>query len=260
MIKDLMQYTKLYIKKDLFQVIFHVTFRCNSRCSFCFNWKNIDEVKSNELTLDEINKISKSLPEFPWFLISGGEPFLRNDLDEIIEIFCKNNKIKHITLPTNGLLTNKIAEKVESILKKCPSISLNLVLSLDGIKEKHDKIRGIKGNFNKLMQTYKLLMPLRKKYSNLAVKFNTVISNTNYKELGKIIDYVKFLKADMHTIDFIRGSPRDKYASLPPRKEILKLIRKIQDTYNYYNGYKNLKQHLPFLTDLARKIMIKYYS
>jgi molybdenum cofactor biosynthesis enzyme MoaA len=104
------------VHKKLQQVIFDVTFRCNSRCRTCFNWKNTDSVKKKELSLAEIEKISKSMPKFIWFLASGGEPFLREDLPEICEIFYRNSGVKHFSIPTNSLLPAVIKNNLEKIL------------------------------------------------------------------------------------------------------------------------------------------------
>ena len=73
-----------HLKRELFQVIYHVTFRCNAKCKFCFNWKELNQNKEKELSLEEINKISYSMPKFDWLLLSGGEPTLRTDLVYII--------------------------------------------------------------------------------------------------------------------------------------------------------------------------------
>ena len=248
-------YIPKYLTRGLFQLIFYPTFRCNARCLTCFNWKNIESAKKDELSIEEINRISKNMPSFPWLMFSGGEPFLRNDLDEIAYIFYKNNRIRHLSIPTNALLPETIKKKTESILEKCRKISFNLVLSLDNIGSKDDKIRGVKGCFKKTMETYKLVSPLRKKYKNFAIKFNTVITNENYKEIDKIADYVKKLKPDMHSFDLIRGDPRDKSLKLPPESQLAAIAGKIKKIYDYYGGYKSLSVHYNYLSRLSKKIM-----
>lgn len=255
---QIIRYLPKILKKELFQVIFHVTTRCNSRCKYCFNWKNITQRKKEELSLEEIKKISKNLPAFPWFLISGGEPFLREDLPEIIETFYNNNKIKHVTLPTNGILTDLIFTKTKEILNRCRGISLTLALSLDGLKEKHDELRGIKGNFEKVIETYKRLRTI--KNNKFSLKFNTVISNENYKDIDKIIEFVKKLRPDMHTLDFVRPETFWKKTELPPLNQIDNLIKKIITTYKYYGGYKNLKGHSKILGKFSYNIMIEFFN
>ncbi len=246
------------VRKRLQQVIFDVTFRCNSRCRTCFNWNNTDSVKKDELTPAEIEKISKSMPKFLWFLASGGEPFLREDLPEICEIFYRNNHVKHFSIPTNSLLTGKIKTGMEKILENCPDASVNLVLSLDGLGEKHDEARGVKGNFEKFLKTFSLVGPLREKYPNLSVKVHTVITNKNYMDLDEIISYVKKLGPDIHTFDFVRGDVRNKEVALPPAQELKGIVERIKSTYRYYAGFKGMGIHSRLVQKFSKAVMLYY--
>lgn len=255
----MLKYVGKYFRKDLFQVIFHVTGRCNSRCAFCFAWKNLNK-NIKDLSLEEIRLISKNMPDFPWLMLSGGEPFLRKDIDEIVKIFYVNNGVRHITIPTNCLLPSIIEKKTEKILDSCKDATLNMALSLDGLEKEHDKLRGVKGNFKKVIKTFDLLKRLKRRYPNLSVKIHTVITNKNYDKLDDLIEYVKKIGPDMHTFDFVRGSPRDKTVKLPSRAEIKKLIRKIKDVYKYYPGFGNLKSHSQLLLGLSKNIMNTYFD
>lgn len=250
-------YILKYLKKDFFQLIYHITFRCNSRCNFCFNWREINKNEEKELTLEEIEKISGSMPKFPWLLLSGGEPTLRNDLVEIIGIFYKNNKIKHLTFPTNGLLPAKIFETCESLLKKYKNLTVTISFSLDALGQEHDRIRGVRGCYEKVIESYRSLAPLRKN-KNLNIKFNSVISNINHKNLNELIKEIRKLKPDMHTIDFVRGDVRNKSINLPPREEIDKILKIIKDNYNYYHGFLNIKKHSIILPKISLAIQKEY--
>ncbi|MFA7088385.1 MAG: radical SAM protein, partial [Patescibacteria group bacterium] len=151
--------------KRLHELIFFVTSRCNSRCRHCFNWRNIGKVV--DLDLIEIEKRAKRLPHFDNLLLSGGEPFLRKDLADLINIFVRNNKIKTVSIPTNGLLTASIIDILEKILL-IPNINaVNINFSLDGLNDIHDNIRGIEGNFVITMESIKAVSALREKYPRL---------------------------------------------------------------------------------------------
>ena len=89
--------------------------------------------------------------------ISGGEPFLRERFVDIIDTFYKNNGITTINLPTNGLLTSRIGEWTGEILKRCPDLVIHLNFSIDGFASVHDKIRGVKGGFKKVMKSMELI-------------------------------------------------------------------------------------------------------
>lgn len=251
---------KKYFKRDLFQVIYHVTFKCNSRCTFCFNWKDLNQNKEKELSLEEINKISLSMPNFEWLLLSGGEPSLRMDLVEIVGIFYKNNKIKHLTFPSNGLLPERTFEIVKKLLDNYRNLTINLSFSLDSLGVAHDELRGVKGCYEKVMESYRLLQPLRKN-KNLNLKFNSVVGNMNYTGLENLIKKIKELKPDMHSIDFIRGDSAMTFKNLksdelglPPMDKIEGIIKLIKDNYEYYGGYSNVQKHFAPMKIVSRII------
>ena len=111
-----------------FQVTHFVTGRCNARCNHCFYWKSLNK-GTNELSLGEINRISKSMPNFFSLMLTGGEPFLRDDLSAIAHIYYRNNRIKNLGIPTNGLLPEKIYSTAKNILDTCPGIFFTIAIS-----------------------------------------------------------------------------------------------------------------------------------
>src|SRR3954463_8925019 len=83
-----------------FSCLIQVTNRCNMQCSFCDFWPNAAP-KREELTLADFQRIADELRELGCFLVSieGGEPFIRQDLTEIVRAFAKH----HVpALFTNG--------------------------------------------------------------------------------------------------------------------------------------------------------------
>ena len=117
--------------------------RCNSRCLTCNIWKK----SADEFTLEEWDRTFQSLGTSPyWFTISGGEPFLA-DIVAISQSLYKHCKPGIINIPTNSLLYKTTPEKIEKICNNCSDAQIILNLSLDGVGEKHDRIRGVPGNF-----------------------------------------------------------------------------------------------------------------
>lgn len=211
-------------------LIFQITSGCNSRCLTCFNWEKISEHPSKEdLTLDEIEKISRNYGRLLQLTLGGGEPFLRNDIDQICSIFNRYSSVQHITIPTNALLPERVASKVEAILETCSLNYLRIGLSLDAIGEEHDRIRGVPGNYEKLVETYKALVPLKKKFRNLGVEVSSVLSALNCDSIVNTIDVVKkeFPHIDKHAIVMIRGDARvAETKSVSPEKyrEVIKYL------------------------------------
>lgn len=160
--------------------------RCNSTCMTCNIWKK----RENDLTTEEWLKVFKSLGKAPfWFTISGGEPFLNRNIDELAIGAYEICEPGIINIPTNSILVKRIAEKVETIAKNCPKSQVIINLSLDGVGEKHDKIRGVPGNFKKFEENLMNMKALSEKYENLAIGIHTVISNYNIDDALEVFDY-----------------------------------------------------------------------
>lgn len=197
-------------KRRPIQLTFFVTRRCNSRCSFCFYLADKGEGTQGELDLDEIERFSASLGNLLWLLFSGGEVYLREDIAEISEIFYRNNKPAIITLPTNALLPELIVDKTEDVLRRCRKSVVVVKLSLDGLHAEHDALRGVKGNFDRVMQTYRELLELVDKYPNFELGVNTVFCRANQDRMKDIIAFVGRMPGiRTHTVSLIRGDPRD---------------------------------------------------
>ncbi|MBI4830123.1 MAG: radical SAM protein [Candidatus Lindowbacteria bacterium] len=252
-------YLKFIRRNSLFQVIYHVTRKCNSRCVSCFSWQRT-EVNTPELSIEEIRRISATMPEFPWLLLSGGEPFLREDLPEIISVLFQNNNVRHITLPTNALLPERIHSMTQKICASADNATLNLVLSIDGIGPEHDRLRGCPGSFDALIKTWQLVGPLRAETPNLSVKFHTVLSNLNYTRFDEIKRFVEKLEPDLHTFDFLRGTPADASLTLPPEEALTELADKIKAVLRQYGGYERLRKHHSLLKTVYEAVVEDYYD
>jgi len=184
---------------------FSVTNMCQSRCRTCNIWSvylKHPEKRSHELTIGEIEKIFGSMGHIYVFNISGGEPFLRPDITEIIKLACRYLSPGIIHIPTNAIDVKPAYEKTREILdyinKYYPSVRLTVKPSLDHVGEKHDEIRGVKGNFNKVMELFNSLKEMRKDYPNLHVELGTVISRWNINDIEEIARFVGTLGADSY--------------------------------------------------------------
>jgi MoaA/NifB/PqqE/SkfB family radical SAM enzyme len=184
---------------------FSVTNVCQSRCKTCNIWELYDkqpQKRKEELTLEEIEKIFRSMGHVYVFNISGGEPFLRKDITEIIEAACNNLSPGVVHIPTNAIAKNRLEHKTREILEvleqKCPSTQLTIKPSLDHIGPKHDEIRGVKGNFDKVMEVFYRLKELQAAYPNFHVELGTVISRWNIDDISEIAQYVTQLGVDSY--------------------------------------------------------------
>jgi len=201
---------------------FFLTRRCNAHCPFCFYLKSPDypEALAEELSLEEIERISRSLGRLLWLAFSGGEVYLRKDLVEISEVFYDRNRPAVMLYPSNGLLPSLIRDQTERIARYCRSSVVVVKLSLDGVGTDHDTLRNTRGNFDKVMQTYEVLRGLLDFYPNFELGFNTVLTAQNQDKAEQIIDFVGGLDSRItHTISMVRGNLLDNgYKQVDPEK------------------------------------------
>jgi MoaA/NifB/PqqE/SkfB family radical SAM enzyme len=141
-----------------------VTFACNARCVMCDSWQ---KPAQEELTIAEVERIAAELPPLDAVRLTGGEPFVRRDLTEIAHVLTNAVRPALLHVTTNGFLTDRIVAFCESRPRRIP---LNLLVSIDGVGDAHDAIRGRSGAFRKAMRTIEALAPRRKELRlNLAV-------------------------------------------------------------------------------------------
>jgi MoaA/NifB/PqqE/SkfB family radical SAM enzyme len=169
--------------------------RCNSKCITCNIWMK----REDELTIDEWEKVFQSLGHSPfWFTVSGGEPFMFQDIVELCALLYKYCKPGIINIPTNSLMHRIIPKKVEAICRNAPESQVIINLSLDGVGEVHDYIRGIPGNFEKFEANFAALRELSRSLPNLNLGIHSVLSNYNIDHAGRLFDYAFSRKPDSY--------------------------------------------------------------
>ena len=171
--------------------IFYPTSRCNLKCSHCFYHDSLNK-KFNELTLEELEKITKSMDPILHLILTGGEPFLRHDLHKIVKIFYENTKVPILTIPSNGWYTEKMETQINYMMESCKKITLNQQISIDGIGKDHDFIRMDKqvkdgeNSFEKAIKTIHMLKRLQKKYERINIGIIATFTEQNQNKFKDI--------------------------------------------------------------------------
>jgi MoaA/NifB/PqqE/SkfB family radical SAM enzyme len=174
-----------------FNLVISLTYRCNSRCKTCNVWQKT----ADELTAAEWERVFSGIGDVPYYLtFSGGEPFLRQDIAEVVGSAVRACKPAVITIPTNALLTNVVPVSVEDILRETNGANLGINVSLDGIGQEHDAIRGVPGNYEKALETYGRLRAIRDPHLTLSI--HTVVSRFNVERLPQIYAELSRLEPD----------------------------------------------------------------
>jgi len=178
-----------------FSLVLSVSYRCNSRCRTCGVWRK----SADDMTLDEWRAVFRNLGRTPFYLtFTGGEPFLRADFADIVVAAYEACRPAVITIPTNGLLTERIHAATDRICAACPESKIGLNLSLDDLGEEHDRIRGVPGNWVKAQDTWKLLKVLQLRHPNLVLSVHTVISQFNIDRFYNIQEGLRSLRPDSY--------------------------------------------------------------
>ena len=171
-----------------------VTYRCPMRCKMCDIWNN--PTKPEEEFKPEL---LKKLPKMRSVNITGGEPFVREDIEEIVKILL--TKTDRIVFSTSGYFSDKII----ALAKKYPQIGYRI--SIEGLSCKNDELRGRAGGFDKGLRT---LLELRR----LGIKdigFGITVSNNNSADMLNLYELNRNLKMQFATASFHNSFYFHKY-------------------------------------------------
>lgn len=198
-----------FITNEPSHLTLFITSHCNYRCRMCFYWQEIEKENKNLLTLEEFEKISQRFPSFTSVAITGGEPFLREDLVKIAYLFYKNCGVRSIFIPTNASLPEKIENDVRKLADLCPKTLITICLSLDGIGKDHDDIRGVKGAYSRFLKTLGKLKNLKKKYENIELNCSFTYTKDNQDKLVETYKLAtKKLGIKNFNASLVRGNAR----------------------------------------------------
>lgn len=162
-----------------------LTYRCPMQCKMCNIWKNPTD-KHKELKAEEL----RSLPKLKFINLTGGEPFVREDLEEIVDV-CYT-KTDRIVISTSGWFDDRVI----ALAKKYPQIGIRI--SIEGLSQKNDDLRGRLGGFDKGLRT---LLKLRE----MGVKdigFGCTVSNYNSKDMLSLYSLSRSLGMEFATASF----------------------------------------------------------
>ena len=192
-------------EKRLGTVILFVTSRCNSFCRTCFYHEELN--RPGDMTFEQIENVSHTMPPITDLWLSGGEPTLRHDVSNIIDMFVRNNGVRRLIIPTNGLVKDRVCEIVDRALGAHAGMDLYLNIALDGYGETHDRVRGVPGHWQKTLDCIEALYPLKDKFKErLRLNVNTVVCADNYREIEKLGEFMwSNFRLDGHYFNIVRG-------------------------------------------------------
>ena len=208
---------------------------CQLRCDMCFYWDAMQE-DPQQISLTEATQLGLSLKGVLHISITGGEPTLRKDLDQFVTNLCTHSGTPRCSIITNGFQTKHVVQQVKEILRLNQDTEFRICVSLDGTEKTHDRIRGIKGSYQKAISTYKILrrMSTCDAYHNLHVDINTCISRWNYDDFKIFREEVKYLNPNHHSVTITRGKTKVAQAGDIP-------VSAVSEVMDYVRGQRPKK-------------------
>jgi MoaA/NifB/PqqE/SkfB family radical SAM enzyme len=245
--------------KVIAPTVLHVNanLRCNTRCAMC----NIWEVKSpHELSLDQLEAVFADpvYARIEYIVLAGGEPTLRNDLPEMVELMHRHMpRLKKLMIPSNVIDRLSVQRQFPRIARYCAAhkIRLTLAVSLDGIGETHNKIRCVKGAFEKVMENIAFMKQLQKETPfNLSI--DPTIFSMNLHEMEQLKELAERLEMPITfqiaaiADDYYHNANMDKVLSVnhQGRRKIVDFLKRqvaessLLDALAYY--YAEVVEHL----------------
>jgi len=189
-------------------LIYFVTSRCNLRCSHCFY---LDELgPSDELTLDEIERFCTSLGKLTFLRLTGGEPFLRKDLAEVIRLYHNITGTRRMGIITNGTRLAQVRKTLAEVVDRTPDLKLDIGVSIDDLGAEHDAIRKKKGVFDQATSQIEELLAIQKDWPNLEVSTVVTASGKNTSRLREIYETLHGMGVNRISCNLIRGYVADQ--------------------------------------------------
>ncbi len=207
-----------------------VTYRCNARCTMCNRYKAPSKPEE-EISIETIKK----LPKMYFTNITGGEPFIREDLPDIVrELYKKSDRI---VISTNGFFTDRIIKLCEEF----PNVGIRI--SIEGLEDTNNKIRGLDDGFNRGYSTLKKLVEMK----HPDVGFGMTVQDANAKDLVPLYDLsnelnMEFATASLHNSFYFVEAKNIIHDRLMVAKEFEKLINKLLNSNSpkkWFRAYFN---------------------
>ena len=227
-----------FTKKQPVSLIHFLTNRCNARCSFCFIDFDNPKTFKGELSIQEIEKMTKNLGNTLLNVnFTGGEPFARKDIIDIAKLYIKNTTIQSIYVTTNGSLPDRILNFAQETNKFDKNIEINFQISIDDIPEKHDKVRKIENLFENCILSYRALKDL--KNPKVSPSVSITVTHENCNNIEEIFYYL----TDKCKIDSLKCCiVRDEGVYSRPKDKIDKILKAYTWLTKKIKEYKKQKK------------------
>jgi len=240
-----------------YKVTFVATYHCNFRCEMCNIWqkKSVDE-----MTPEEVALFFDRWPQFRWVHLTGGELFMRRDLDDLVAAIQRNcRSLFLLNFPTTGWFGDKTVTLVERTLARGVG-RLMVTISIDGPKALHEEMRGLPGSFDKGLETFRRLRGIRK--SNFQTVIGMTLMAKNAARVDETLAAIRqvipdFRRSELHlNVGHESGHYFDN-VGYPVETHHGDILRAVED-HRKQNG--SSLHPVKFLEDRYQALISKYYE
>ena len=245
------------------QFLVGVTYKCDSRCSHCNIWAEHlqrPDAALQEMTPAEFERFLDGNPQLAQIVTTGGEPFNRKD---IVEFWLALDRRGHRTgCATNAIETDRILERESYLLARLSGRHLrHFAVSLDGLEQVHDRVRGIPGNFARAWRLFQWAREQEQRYPFYRAEISSTLTAANYREFPALVEWLVKEGVPPNKIAFMGALPSAHYYrnenTLKPvtaRDELADIIESLKHKYPGFGESYFIESHLQWLRDPARGV------
>jgi MoaA/NifB/PqqE/SkfB family radical SAM enzyme len=207
-----------------------VTYRCNARCHMCNTWQH--PTKPEE---EIAPAVLEKLPRLDFCNITGGEPFLRSDIEEIVNVLKK--KAKRVVISTNGFFTERILD----VARRHEDIGIRI--SIEGLPAANDELRGMKNGFDRGLRSLLELQRMGLK----DIGFGITVSDRNARDMIELYQLAKAMNVEFATAAVHNSYYFHKHDNVIEKKqevedcykELISELLKTRKVKNWFRAYFN---------------------
>ena len=231
-------------------------------CKHCFYWDHLNQQESL-LSVAEVDKIAGSMGRIYQLIMTGGEPFLREDFADLAERFYIHNNLYHLSVATSGYHPERVEKAVKTLLKNCPKLKITVGLPVEGTAELNDDIRGVQGAYERTAETLSRLKKIKPRFPQLNVLIDITISAFNSDRLLETYHHIlNDLEPDLINAILTRGNPRDPDAKIIDTNEVAELFALMEEDIRNgkMKGYGFLSKLLHAKDIILRRTALDIYK
>jgi MoaA/NifB/PqqE/SkfB family radical SAM enzyme len=240
-----------------YKVTFVATYHCNFRCEMCNIWqkKSVDE-----MTPEEVALFFDRWPQFRWVHLTGGELFMRRDLDDLVAAIQKNcRSLFLLNFPTTGWFGDKTLDLVNRTLSRGVG-RLMVTISIDGPKALHERMRGLPGSFDRGLETFRRLRGIKR--SNFQTVIGMTLMAENAGSVNETLAAIRqvvpdFQRSELHLNIGHESGHYFANEGYSVRQHHAEILRAVED-HRTQNG--SALHPVKFLEDRYQALIGKYYE